>query len=321
MTPTVAAQPGHILIQQPIRVLAHIHTFNDAGVIEQALAALQRQTRPPDAILIVDNASTDGTLDRAFPAGVTVIRNSENLGSSGAVRVGFAHALKEKFDWIWLFDADSVPEPDALANLLAFFERLQPAAREQICFLGCRVATSVINRPMVVSASGISHISHTADVEHYRCDCFIWSGSLFRMSAVAAIGLPSADYFIDWSELEYGYRASRLGFSSYVLSAAVLHQDVGRTPGTTLRTWRLGPLSFRLHDMSPLRCYYAVRNPIYFFLYQWRPVHLKWTLRIIIRSILFPRTFAVRPLSHHRHLVACLRGLWDGVTGHMERRY
>src|SRR5271165_3564782 len=101
-------------VQQPMRVLVHIHTFNDAEVIEQALRGVQRQTRPVDGIVIVDNASTDGTLKRTFPETVTIIRNAENLGSSGAVAVGFSHASREKFDWIWILDADSVPEPDAL---------------------------------------------------------------------------------------------------------------------------------------------------------------------------------------------------------------
>ena len=39
-----------------MRVLAHIHTFNDADIIAATLAAVRHQTRPPDGILIVDNA-------------------------------------------------------------------------------------------------------------------------------------------------------------------------------------------------------------------------------------------------------------------------
>jgi hypothetical protein len=35
------------------------------------------------------------------------------LGASGAIRVGFAYALEHGFDWSWVFDADSVPEPEA----------------------------------------------------------------------------------------------------------------------------------------------------------------------------------------------------------------
>ena len=307
-----------------MRVLAHIHTHNEAEFIEQALNGLQRQTRPPDAIVIVDNASTDGTLDRTFPEHATLIRNSADLGTTGSIAVGFSYALKEGFDWTWVLDADSVPEPDALENLLAFFERLPFPERKQVCFLACRLATDnnkADHRPMMLTASGVSHVPIDTDMDYCRCDCFIWSGSLFRTPAVAKIGLPSADYFMDLAELEYGYRAQQLGFSSYVVSSSVLHQDVGRSPGVRTRIWRFGPLSFRLYEMSPVRCYYHIRNTLYFCLYQCRPARPRLFVRSIVHAIFFPRTFAVRPLSHHRHLVACLRGFWDGVTMHMERRY
>jgi rhamnopyranosyl-N-acetylglucosaminyl-diphospho-decaprenol beta-1,3/1,4-galactofuranosyltransferase len=311
-------------VQQPTRVLAYIHTFNDSQVIEQALDALRRQTRPPDAIVIVDNASTDETLHRTFTETVTVIRNLENLGTSGAVRVGFTHALKEKFDWTWVLDPDSVPEPDALANLLAFFERLPPAEQEKVCFLACRLAPGsgeADYRPIVLTRSGVERILLDADTGDCRCDCFLWSGSLFRMPAVTMIGLPSVDYFTDLSELEYGYRARQLGLTGYIVSSGVLHQDVGRRPGVATRTLRFGPFSFRLFELSPLRCYYHVRNTLYFWLYQCRPYRPRWVFRSIVHALFFPRTFAVRPHSHGRHLIACLRGAWDGLTGHMERRY
>jgi rhamnopyranosyl-N-acetylglucosaminyl-diphospho-decaprenol beta-1,3/1,4-galactofuranosyltransferase len=309
-----------------MRILAHVHTFNDAEVIEQALGALQRQTRPPDTIVIVDNASTDGTLDRAFPEGVTVIRNSANLGSSGAVGVGFAHALKQEFDWTWVLDADSVPEPDALENLLGFFERLPPPEQEQISFLACRLANGgggaiEEHRPIKLTRSGMEFLPLDIDASCCGCDCFIWSGSLFRMQAVAKIGLPCADYFIDLSELEYGYRAQQLGLTGYVVNSSLLHQDVGRPPGFATRTWRFGPFSFRLLELSPLRCYYYVRNMLYFWLYQFQPRRPRRIFRSIVHALCYPRTFAVRPVSHRRHLIACLRGTWDGLTGHIERRY
>jgi rhamnopyranosyl-N-acetylglucosaminyl-diphospho-decaprenol beta-1,3/1,4-galactofuranosyltransferase len=307
-----------------MRVLAHIHTHNEAAFIEQALDGLRRQTLPPDAIVIVDNLSTDGTVDRTFPEPVAVIRNSRDLGPTGSVGVGLNHALQEGFDWTWVLDADSVPEPDALENLLAFFERLPAAEREEVCFLACRLAAAsnkADHRPIALTASSIDLVSFDAASDHCRCDCFIWSGSLFWMPAVAKIGLPSADYVMDLAELEYGYRAWRAGLSSYVVASSVLHQDVGRSPGVATRTWRFGPLSFRLYETSPIRCYYHIRNMLYFSLYQCRPARPRLCLRSIVHAIFFPRTFAVRPLSHHRHLVACLRGLWDGVTGHLERRY
>jgi GT2 family glycosyltransferase len=307
-----------------MRVLAHVHTLNDAEVIEQALDALQRQTRPPDAIIIVDNASTDPTLDRRFPENATIVRNSTNLGTSGAIRIGFAHALEHQFDWTWVFDADSVPEPEALENLLAFFHCLPLSEQERVCFLACRLATATgeaRDRPMIFTKSSIAYVPLDSAKGHSECDCFIWTGSLFRMAAVAEIGLPSADYVLDVAELEYGYRARQLDFASYMVNSCVTHQDVGRSPGVVTRTWHLGPLYFRLFEISPIRCYYHVRNMLYFWLYQCRPRRPRRVVRSIVHSLLFPRTFAIRPVSHGRHLIACLRGIWDGLTMHMERRY
>jgi glycosyltransferase involved in cell wall biosynthesis len=68
-----------------MRVSAHIHKFNDADIIERAVEAVRRQIRQPDAIIIVDNASTDATLGRTVPEQVTVIRHPANLGTGGAI--------------------------------------------------------------------------------------------------------------------------------------------------------------------------------------------------------------------------------------------
>ena len=307
---------------QSMRVLAHIHTHNEADFIEQALNALHRQTRRPDAIVIVDNLSTDGTLDRTFSPNVTVIRNSVDLGTAGSVGVGLTYALKQAFDWTWVLDADSVPEPDALENLLGFFERLPRSQQEEVFFLACRLAGGQAeHRPLLLTRSGIEFVSLDPDLGYCRCDCFIWSGSLFRMAAVQKVGVPSADYFMDLSELEYGYRAQRLRLIGYVVQSATLRQDVGRPPGVMNCTAHFGPLKFRWYDLSPVRCYYRVRNLIYFWLYQCRPMRRRWVFRSIRSGLFFPRNFIFHPVSRRRHLAACLRGFWDGLTGHMERRF
>jgi GT2 family glycosyltransferase len=307
-----------------MRILAHVHTMNDAAVIEQALEGLRRQTRPPDAILIVDNASIDGTLGRTFPETVTIIRNPENLGTSGAVRTGLAHALEHGFDWAWLFDADSVPEPEALEKLLAFFEHLPPEKREQVCFLAGPSLTAtgeIKEQPIRLERRGMQFVP-IASLEGFTwCDCVLWSGSLYRMAAVARIGLPTADYVLDIAELEYGYRARQLGFTSYIVHNSLIHHDVGRDAGAAHRRFRLGPMSLRLYEVSPHRCYYSARNAIYFWLYQSKPRRMIVALRAVVRAFVFALSFAVRPFSHWPQLTASIRGIWDGLTGHMERRY
>jgi GT2 family glycosyltransferase len=308
-----------------MRVLAHIHTMNDEAVIEQALAGLRLQTRLPDALLIVDNASIDGTLDRTFPEDVTIIRNPENLGTSGAIRIGFAHALQHEFDWTWVFDADSVAEPDALENLLAFFDRLSPTERERVCFLACRLVNAegeVRHEPMIFTESASKRAPIEPDAAYTGCDYFTWTGSLFRMAAVARIGLPSDDYVLDMAEVEYGYRARQLGLTSYLILDAVTHQDVGRSPGIVVsKVWRVGRWKFAFRDASPIRAYYATRNHLYFWLYQCQPRKPRGVLRAMVIGLLSPIGFALRPVSHRPQLVATLRGLWDGLTGQMRRRY
>ena len=113
-----AGQATSSPVTSQMRVLAHIHTFNDADIIDAIVAALQKQTRPLDAILVVDNASSDNTLQQPLLKNVTVLRHSENRGTSGAVHTGISYALEHGYDWIWVFDADSLPEPDALEKLL-----------------------------------------------------------------------------------------------------------------------------------------------------------------------------------------------------------
>ena len=52
-----ADQVGASPAASPVRVLAHIHTFNDAGIIDATIESLLRQTRPVDQTLIVASAS------------------------------------------------------------------------------------------------------------------------------------------------------------------------------------------------------------------------------------------------------------------------
>src|SRR5712691_12896196 len=108
------------------KVLAYLHTFNDAEVIEATIRALCEQTYPIPEILLVDNASSDGTLDRTFPSKVTIIRNADNLGCCGGVAIGMQYAIAHGYDWIYILDADSAPAPDAIEKLLHCYQNLSP---------------------------------------------------------------------------------------------------------------------------------------------------------------------------------------------------
>jgi len=308
-----------------MRVLAYIHTKNEANFIEQALEALRRQTRPPDAILIVDNGSTDDTLNRAFPEQVTVIRNPSDIGTSGSVRVGFAHAFEHGFDWMWILDADSVPDSDVLEKLLAFLERLPPAKEEQVCFLNAlplTVTGEVKQQPLSFEGSGIEAQPLGSAREFTQCDFALWSGSLYRLAAIATIGFPAADYVLDVGELEFGYRARQFGFTSYFVHNGVIRHDVGRNPGAGERLYRFGPISLTFYELSPVRTYYSMRNNIYFWLYQHKPRRSILALRWVAwRVTTLTLNSVLGQGNRDGQMTACLRGIWHGVTGNMSARY
>jgi dTDP-4-dehydrorhamnose reductase len=114
-----------------MKILCHVHTLNDEDVIDAAIQSIQAQRRRVDGIVLVDNASTDGTLARSFPPELTVIRHAINTGTCGSVHTGFGFAIEHGYDWIWVLDADSRPDPDALEKLVELYEQLPPSSRSR----------------------------------------------------------------------------------------------------------------------------------------------------------------------------------------------
>jgi rhamnosyltransferase len=324
-----------------MRVLAHIHTFNDEDIIEQTVDALQRQTRKPDAIIIVDNASTDGTLDRAFPEGVTVIRNPVNLGTSGAVRTGLIYALEQGFDWIWTFDADSVAEPHALERLLDLYAGWPQSRQDETAFVACLPSNQRDRLPHhggVFTRYGLTRAIPSPQERYYPCHVTIWSGCLYRLAAVRQIGLPNPNYVLDWGEVEYGYRAMKAGYKAFISQDAVLFHNIRGDPSLTAIDGKLGPATVRFYEFPPIRCYYTCRNILYFALYEaaqgrfdflrgavWRvrpAPGFPGTMRgAAWRVLLLTLNFLVRPRNHGKQILACFRGIWHGVTGNLAARY
>ena len=104
----------------PNSVTVLIPTFNRAELLLEALDSILAQTRQPDEIIVINDGSTDDTIDRlkAYRSDVKIL-NQENSGKSAALN----KALKvAKGDLIWVFDDDDIAEPDALEILLGLLE-------------------------------------------------------------------------------------------------------------------------------------------------------------------------------------------------------
>jgi len=307
-----------------MRVLAHVHTFNDADIIDRTIGELLRQTHPVDEILIVDNGSTDGTLERPSVKNATVLRQPENTGTSGAVARGMQYALEHDYDWVWVFDADSIPEPDALEKLLDLYAGFSPSLQEETAFLACLHYNVQDGEPRhggLFTRRGIGNSRPLPEARHYLCHFVIWSGCLYRLAAVRQIGVPNPEYVLDWGEYEYAYRVMKAGYKGFIHQDAVLHHNIRGHTSTTSVKVKLGPATLRFRECAPIRCYYTCRNPLYFVLYE-ASLGRPWlVLRTIVVVTMLMMNFLLRPRNHGAQIRACLRGLWHGVTGNIAARY
>ena len=307
-----------------MRILAHIHTLNDVDIIDATIEAVQRQTHPVDEIIVVDNGSTDGTLERPILKEVTVLRHAENGGTSGAVYSGLRYGIEHDYDWVWVFDADSIPEPDALQKLLELHAGWSKERQDETAFLAClhaNVQDGIPRHAGIFTKRGIDMAQPVPDSRYYLCHFTIWSGCLYRMEAVREIGLPNPDYMLDWGEGEYGYRIMQAGYKGFTYLDSQLHHNIrGRLSFNRIEI-NLGPASFTLFEFKPIRIYYQSRNMVYFLLYEIEQGNRGLLLRTILGVLRQAGGFMLRPRHHGEHLAACLRGLWDGLTGKIAARY
>ncbi|WP_205327113.1 glycosyltransferase family 2 protein [Glycomyces sp. YM15] len=103
----------------PLFVSAIVPCHNAAGTLRDCLGALRNQTRVPDEVIVVDDASADDSAAIAAEFGCEVIRLERNRGPSGARNTGIAAARGEV---LFFVDSDVALRPDAVANALELME-------------------------------------------------------------------------------------------------------------------------------------------------------------------------------------------------------
>lgn len=203
------------------RVVAVVVAYNRRDLLREALDALMLQSRPLDAVVVVDNASTDGSADLARGTdGVEVLALTANTGGAGGFAVGIAHAVAELgADLVWAMDDDTIPEIDALAALLAARD-----AHPGTSVWGSRVVwTDGSDHPMNTPRPRPLRSSRAADGSfEVRSTSFV--SMLVEASSVRRVGLPIADYFIWNDDFEYSTRLLRGQRGRFVPGSRVLHK-------------------------------------------------------------------------------------------------
>lgn len=215
-------------------VVAVVVTYNRKDLLLECLGGLARQSRPLDGLVLVDNASTDGTPALLFERGLVdrlpeegasaiqefrtrpslmggiptlVLRMNENTGGSGGFHEGLKRAYLEGADWIWLMDDDIEPDPRCLEGLLSFSEIsrcLHPrkyfrdgVAHEWEGYYDLRTGRRVFQDDPSFKKGFAFCTTNTG--------CF--EGMLVHRSIVDAIGYPDPRFFIGMDDSLYGFMA------------------------------------------------------------------------------------------------------------------
>jgi GT2 family glycosyltransferase len=209
---------------------------------EDTLACL-RSLRGEDVdVIVVDNASVDGTANAVD--GVELIENERNLGYAGGMNTGIRHALARGADAVLLLNNDVLLEPGTVTALVA-----DAAGAGAVC-------------PVIVFARDPDRIWYSgASFDPTRgyngrhrtdrldgvteTDRICGAAVLMPREALERVGLFDEDLFAYHEDADWSLRARALGLPLLVTPASRVRHTVSASTGG---------------EGSPTALYYSARN-------------------------------------------------------------
>jgi len=292
------------------RVFLIVLCYNDIASTLACLDSLLAQDYPFSEILVVDNASQDGTVPtvrKSFPK-IDVIATGENLGYTGGNNLGMQVALRRGAEALFLVNNDTVLERSCVSTLVGLL-----ASHPQVGVVGPMVYSG--STPTVISSAGGQIDWRGADAfnvgagqpdeQQYPAravDYINGCGILVTSAAVRGIGLLDPRYFMYWEETDWCQRAHRAGFQvRFEPAARMVHK------GTISVT-----------DLGPTTLYYVTRNRFRFFASHTsaaqKPVALVRALHGVVQGIA-----QHQQAGRLAHAQATRLALWHALIGRWGR--
>lgn len=209
-----------------MKVVAVVVTYNRKELLKECIEALINQKYNDCDILIVDNASTDGTkeyINQYIEENKIIYKNTgSNLGGAGGFNYGMKEACKLGCDYIWVMDDDCIVKNDSLTKLLDADRELNG----EYGFLASKVlwkdgSICKMNIPKKSFSTWLKSFDKT--IEQIAMASFV---SLFiKRDIVMEVGLPIKDFFIWTDDWEFTRRISRKYKCYYVTDSLVIHKS------------------------------------------------------------------------------------------------
>jgi len=289
------------------KVCAVIVTYNRKDLLRECLNAVLSQTCPPDHVLVVDNASTDGTpemLKAEFPQ-VEVLRLPENQGGAGGFHEGMKRAYEMGFEWLWIMDDDAFPEKDVLALLSRYFSQA-----EVLVPLQRNVGGSLYGVGYWKGRYVSAFVEEKASP--FRIEMFAFVGPLIHREVLQKVGLPRKEFFLQFDDVEYALRIREAGLRVLCVPDSHIVHNYGEAKEVSL----LGFIRRKRGVLSPVKVYYSVRN------YGWtvcrtqlakpRPMSVVMYFLLNLRWLVGDLLFEPDRFTRVRMRV---KGVWHGILG------
>jgi GT2 family glycosyltransferase len=237
---------------RPPLVTAVILNTNHKIDTLECLKSLRESSYANLSILLLDNASTDGSLEAVkleYPE-VSIVNLDQNQGYAGNNNVGIQLALEKKSDWVLILNEDTVMAPDCIEKLVQAGE-MDP----EVGIVGPLVFH--FDEPEIIQSAGGCrdrlwrswHLGQNeTNLEPYREPRAVrWitgCSVMIRGAVLKQIGGFDERFYYYYEENEYCLRAEEAGWKILVIPAA--------------RLWHKGVQ--RNYSPRPSITYYSVRN-------------------------------------------------------------
>ncbi|MCY0905337.1 glycosyltransferase [Arthrobacter sp. H14-L1] len=242
------------------RVVAVVVSYNRRELLGKTLQGIAGGSLLPDVVVVVDNASTDGSAgfvrDTELPYPVDLVELSVNLGGAGGFAAGIERAvLQHSADLVWVMDDDTEPQRQSLRALVDAWQNYSPAPERRPSLLASRVVwVDGRDHPMNTMGPRIGatrqqkRAAEQVNAMPIRSASFV--SAMMSGAAIREHGLPRADYFIWNDDFEFTTRLSRFADAIQVPASVVTHHTA----------------KFGSSDVDPgPRFYYDVRNKLWTF--------------------------------------------------------
>ncbi|EMK03655.1 glycosyltransferase, group 2 family protein [Leptospira kirschneri str. MMD1493] len=279
--------------------LAVIVTFNpDITLTYKNVQNLNSNSIP---VLIVDNRSKNVSEIRSkIEKQNFLLENELNLGLGFALNKGIEFAQSNLYTHVWLFDQDSFLETSAIRVFLQKIREYenQKFPSEKVASYGPNIFDTIKNRNIygiLKNQTGILNAKF-----------LITSGSFYSLEVLKEVGLLYQDFFIDYLDYEWCFRANNKGYIHKIVSDVEMKHSIGTDSKSIFGIFKVA-----IH--SPFRWYFLFRNGMYICKMSHIPFRFK--LEVVLKTFF---RFLILPIfsdSKYQTYLHILCGIRDGITG------